>query len=325
MRVASWVLAAVIAAAGVVLFHDSAAARIRLNDAEIVAGVLVVTGHTRHRYESIALDDRAARKSDRHRRFVFRIAYYPQNCTVTLKTVDDERVATIASCGARGAQGTAGERGPAGPPGPSGRQGAPGVSPGRRERRALPDRKDPAEQPGHRERPALRDLRELPDRKASQDPPVRKEQSDRRGRPVRRRSRTARSTGSGGSARRRRTAGAEGRSRHATPPGPPGLRGGSRLRRHLRRRRGRHQRVLPEAGARHDDQPARNFLRHREPGRDGGDLREIEYGLRRVGWVALLRNPSTSPDGFRFRSTHPTTPCDQSAARSRARAAGAPP
>jgi hypothetical protein len=129
MRVASWVLPAVIAAAGVLLFHDSAAARIRLNDAEIVAGILVVTGHTRHRYESIALDDRAARKSDRHRRFVFRIAYFPTNCTVTLKTVDDERVATIASCGARGAQGIAGERGamgPPGPPGPSGVQGAPG-------------------------------------------------------------------------------------------------------------------------------------------------------------------------------------------------------
>ncbi len=127
MRVASWVLPAVIAAGGVLLFHDSAAARIRLNDAEIVAGVLVVTGHTRHRYERIALDDRAARKSDRHRRFVFRIAYYPPNCTVTLKTVDDERVATIASCGARGAQGFAGERGPPGPPGPPGPQGAPGV------------------------------------------------------------------------------------------------------------------------------------------------------------------------------------------------------
>jgi hypothetical protein len=128
MRVASWVLPAVIAAGGALLFQDSAAARIRLNDAEIVGGVLVVTGHTRHRYERIALDDRAARKSDRHRRFVFRIAYYPPNCTVTLKTVDDERVATIASCGARGAQGTAGERGPTGPPGPSGPQGAPGVT-----------------------------------------------------------------------------------------------------------------------------------------------------------------------------------------------------
>jgi hypothetical protein len=126
MRVASCVLPAVIAAGWVVLCHEPAAARIRLNDAEIVAGVLVVSGHTRHRYESIALDDRAARKSDRHRRFVFHIPYYPANCTVTLKTADDERVATIASCGAQGAKGAIGERGFTGPPGPPGTPGATG-------------------------------------------------------------------------------------------------------------------------------------------------------------------------------------------------------
>jgi hypothetical protein len=133
MRIVSCVLAAVIAAGGMMFFHESAAARIRLNDAEIRAGVLVVSGRTRHRYEAIALDDRAARKSDRHRRFVFRIAYFPTNCTVTLRTADDERVATIASCGAAGARGPAGLPGlpgPAGPPGAAGAtgpQGPPGV------------------------------------------------------------------------------------------------------------------------------------------------------------------------------------------------------
>jgi Collagen triple helix repeat (20 copies) len=128
MRVASFVLPAVIATGWVVLCHEPAAARIRLNDAEIVAGVLVVSGHTRHRYESIALDDRAARKSDRHRRFVFRIPYYPPNCTVTLKTADDERVATIASCGAQGAKGAIGERGFTGLPGPPGATGPAGAA-----------------------------------------------------------------------------------------------------------------------------------------------------------------------------------------------------
>jgi hypothetical protein len=130
MRVAR-VLAAVVAAGAMLLFHEPAAARIRLNDAEIVAGVLVVSGRTRHRYERIALDDRAARKSDRHRRFVFRIPYFPTNCTVTLKTADDERVATIASCGGRGPQGFVGERGPAGTsgsPGPPGQQGGAGAA-----------------------------------------------------------------------------------------------------------------------------------------------------------------------------------------------------
>jgi hypothetical protein len=125
MRVASCVLPAVIAAGWLSLFHEPAAARIRVNEAKIVAGVLVVSGHTRHRYEAIALDDRAARKSDRHRRFVFRISYHPPNCTVTLKTVYDERVTTIASCGGQGTPGATGERGPAGPAGP---QGAPGVA-----------------------------------------------------------------------------------------------------------------------------------------------------------------------------------------------------
>jgi len=130
MRVASCVLPAIVAA-GFLMFHEPAAARIRLNDAKIVAGVLVVSGHTRHRYEAIALDDRAARKSDRHRRFVFRIPYYPPNCTVTLRTVDDQRVATIASCGGQGLLGATGERGPAGPQGPAGptgSQGAPGTA-----------------------------------------------------------------------------------------------------------------------------------------------------------------------------------------------------
>jgi hypothetical protein len=108
MRVASCVLLAATVAGAVLLFQvllfqvllfqGSAAARIRLNDAEIVADVLVVSGRTRHRYEAIALDDRAARKSDRNRRFVFRIPYYP----ITLRTAEDGRVATVASCGGRG-------------------------------------------------------------------------------------------------------------------------------------------------------------------------------------------------------------------------------
>jgi hypothetical protein len=127
MRVAPCVLPAAIAAL-LLMFHEPAAARIRVNDAKIAAGVLVVSGHTRHRYETVALDDRAARKSDRHRRFVFRIPYYPPSCTVILKTVSDERVATIASCGGQGMRGVAGERGPAGLPGPAGPQGIPGVA-----------------------------------------------------------------------------------------------------------------------------------------------------------------------------------------------------
>jgi hypothetical protein len=134
MRVASCVLPAVIAAG---LVQEPAGARIRLNDAEIVAGLLVVTGKTEHRSEAIALDDRMAVRSDRRRRFAFRLAYHPPNCTVMLKTADDEQLATIASCGSRGADGEPGPPGPPGPrgapglnglPGPPGLQGPPGMA-----------------------------------------------------------------------------------------------------------------------------------------------------------------------------------------------------
>src|ERR1700733_6945947 len=97
MRVASVVLA-VITAGMMFLVHDPAAARISLNNAKMVAGVLVVTGHTRHRHETITLDGRLTRKSDRHRSFVFRIPYRPQSCAVILRTARDERKAAITSC-----------------------------------------------------------------------------------------------------------------------------------------------------------------------------------------------------------------------------------
>jgi Collagen triple helix repeat (20 copies) len=44
------------------------------------------------------------------------------------KTAQDERVATVASCGVQGTQGLTGERGPAGPPGPTGPSGPQGVA-----------------------------------------------------------------------------------------------------------------------------------------------------------------------------------------------------
>ncbi len=123
MRVSSIVLPAVVAAGTVACFHDSASARIRLNDSEMLAGVLVVSGHTRHRSETITLDNQFTQKSDRHRRFVFRVPYYPSTCTLQLKTAEDERTAVVESCGAigmRGPDGTPGTAGIAGPQGPQG-------------------------------------------------------------------------------------------------------------------------------------------------------------------------------------------------------------
>jgi hypothetical protein len=145
MRVASVLLA--VALVAVVLLVQPAAARIGLTNVRMIDGVLVVTGHTRHRYEMIALDNRIAQWSDQHARFAFRIAYHPRSCSVVLRTASEERWAAVRSCGAlarrstgsprstaalrglagsRGAIGEQAQRGPAGPQGPVGPQGGPG-------------------------------------------------------------------------------------------------------------------------------------------------------------------------------------------------------
>ena len=127
MRVARVAFACVCAVVSGV--SGSAEARIRLMDAKLLAGVLVVSGRTQHRHEKITLDGKFTRESNRRRRFAFRIAYYPPTCVVTLKTKRDERRAAVASCAAAGLSGSQGPQGPQGlqgPPGPQGAQGAQG-------------------------------------------------------------------------------------------------------------------------------------------------------------------------------------------------------
>jgi hypothetical protein len=152
MRVAF--LLAVALAAGV-LFDEPAAARIGLTNVRMVDGVLVVTGHTRHRYEMITLDNRIMQWSDQRARFAFRIAYRPRSCSVVLRTASEARWAAIGSCvalarrstsgpkttiafrglaGSRGAiaeqasRGAPGPQGPVGPPGPQGIPGSQGAA-----------------------------------------------------------------------------------------------------------------------------------------------------------------------------------------------------
>src|SRR3954451_19844573 len=82
--------------------------------------------------ETITLDGKFTAVSDRRRRFVFRVPYYPPSCTVTLKANNDERTAAVAVCAAAGATGSRGDsvptgvQGAQGPPGPEGLQGPPG-------------------------------------------------------------------------------------------------------------------------------------------------------------------------------------------------------
>lgn len=129
MRLACAALACVCALTGVVI--DSAQARIRLRDAEILAGTLVVVGTTQHPRETVTLDDKYSTTSNRHRRFAFHIPYYPANCTVGLKAGADQRSAVVAVCaptGSQGAQGASGPQGVPGPQGPAGPQGPQGVA-----------------------------------------------------------------------------------------------------------------------------------------------------------------------------------------------------
>ena len=129
MRVA---YVAYVVCAWLCVLAGTAEARIRLTDAEMLAGVLVVAGYTGQPYETITLDDKFTATSNRHHRFAFRIPYYPQSCTVTLKSGGDERSAAVAVCAAAGNSGPQGERGPQGvagtqgTQGPAGPQGAPG-------------------------------------------------------------------------------------------------------------------------------------------------------------------------------------------------------
>jgi len=129
MRVASVALACVCTLTGVVV--DSAQARIRLRDAEILAGTLVVVGTTQHPGETVTLDDKFSTTSNRRRRFAFHIPYYPASCTVSLKAGADQRSAVVAVCaptGSQGAQGASGPQGVPGPQGPAGPQGPQGVA-----------------------------------------------------------------------------------------------------------------------------------------------------------------------------------------------------
>ena len=115
---------------------------ISLSVAAIQAGELVIAGQTSRPRATVSADERYTASSDRDGRFAFRLAYYPMNCAVTLKSGNTERKAVVANCAAGRAQGepgapgtpgvpgpagAAGPQGPPGPAGPIGPQGSPGV------------------------------------------------------------------------------------------------------------------------------------------------------------------------------------------------------
>jgi Collagen triple helix repeat (20 copies) len=118
------------------LEEGRARAGISVSAAAIKAGALFIAGQTQNPRAVVSADDRFTTSSDRNGRFTFRLAYYPTNCAVTVKSGDSERKAVVANCAASGARGEpgaagaprpAGAAGPQGPQGAAGSQGAPGV------------------------------------------------------------------------------------------------------------------------------------------------------------------------------------------------------
>jgi hypothetical protein len=100
---------------------------ISLSIAAIQAGELLIAGQTPSPRAVVSADDRYTTGSDRNARFAFRLAYYPVNCTVTLKSGNIERKAIVANCAASGVQGEPGATGASGGPGPAGAAGSQGL------------------------------------------------------------------------------------------------------------------------------------------------------------------------------------------------------
>ena len=104
-----------------------ARAGISLSVAAIQAGELLIAGQAPGQRALVSADDRYTTSSNQSGRFAFRLAYYPTNCAVTLKSGNAERKAIVANCGASGARGEPGPPGPAGVAGPPGPGGPPGL------------------------------------------------------------------------------------------------------------------------------------------------------------------------------------------------------
>ncbi|MEA2979684.1 MAG: hypothetical protein QOF09_1507 [Alphaproteobacteria bacterium] len=84
-----------------VLASNPANARIRVEDAEVRSGTLVIIGRT-GRHQVVTLNRRLHKRADRHGRFVFRLNSAPARCSVLLRSGRHQRRVTIEGChGAR--------------------------------------------------------------------------------------------------------------------------------------------------------------------------------------------------------------------------------
>jgi hypothetical protein len=112
--------------APILLFAVPTRADIRIGEAQIVGGLLVITGRTDTPNLRVVLDEQHEVMADDQGRFAFRIVYHPPTCIGTLKAGTDVRRAVVANCAPAG-KGDPGPKGDAGPPGPRGEAGPPGA------------------------------------------------------------------------------------------------------------------------------------------------------------------------------------------------------
>lgn len=106
----------------------TAEAAIEISAARIEAGEIVVLGRVTRPNEKVTFDDRFEVVSGKDRRFTWRAAYHPGDCTVTVKSEPDTRDIVIANCGQAGPKGDKGDRGEAGTPGAAGAPGMAGAA-----------------------------------------------------------------------------------------------------------------------------------------------------------------------------------------------------
>ncbi|MFD2180989.1 collagen-like protein [Rhodoplanes azumiensis] len=104
----------------------SAEAAIEISGARIEAGEIVVIGRVTRPNEKVTFDGKFEVVSGKDRRFTWRAAYHPGDCTVTVKSEPDTREIVIANCGQAGPKGDKGDKGDAGAPGAVGAAGPAG-------------------------------------------------------------------------------------------------------------------------------------------------------------------------------------------------------
>lgn len=85
-------------AAAVVSMATVAHAEITVTHAQYAAGVLVVRGETSTPNQRVTLDGRYDTRTDRNKRFVFRLRYLPRECGVTIRAGQEVRPARVANC-----------------------------------------------------------------------------------------------------------------------------------------------------------------------------------------------------------------------------------